>query len=294
MQRILVFLILLISILVNSFAQKKYTIKSSKVTDNIYKIEIGTVNLLAFNGDDGILLSDCGYKSTGKQLDSALTVLSNKQVKYIINTHWHHDHCGGNFYFNKIATIISHDDTKEILTQDFNSTFWQEEYKAFPAAALPDITFAKKMTLHFNNEEIELVHLPEGHTKGDIIVYFKESNVIHLGDLLFSFGFPAIDFEHGGSVKQFADNLQKIIEIVPDDIIIIAGHGPDFTTDQLAEYKNMLLETLAIIEQSIATGLDLDEITKNDVLRNFKNWENGYFSCNDWIEIVYKSLKYNQ
>ena len=292
MKKIIIFTLLCI-IPIICYSQQKYSINISLVVDNIYKIKIGTVNLLIFVGNDGLLLSDCGYTNSSTQLDSLLFTLSSNPVRYVINTHWHHDHCGGNFFFNKNAIIISHDDTRKNLTQNYISSFWEEEYKAFPDYALPDITFKNKMILYFNDEEIELIHLPGGHSNGDIIVYFKKSKVVHLGDLLFSFGFPAIYFEHGGSVKQFADNLQKIIKMIPNDVKIIAGHGPNFTVKELKKYRNMVLETLTIIEKSIAQGLGLKEIKKKKVLKDYKKWEAGYFSCDDWIEIVYSSLMYD-
>jgi len=236
------------------------------------------------------LLSDCGYQSTGRQLDSMLSSISSKPVKYIINTHWHHDHSGGNIYFNREGTIISHVDTRNILTQDYKSTFWEEAYQAFPEVALPDVTFNNRMTLHFNNEEIELVYLQGGHSDGDIIVWFKNSNVVHMGDLLFSFGFPAIDFEHGGEVKRFADNLQRVIDMVPGDALIIAGHGPDFTIGQLIDYKNMILGTLHIIKKSMAEGSSMEEMKEKAILKNYETWAGGYFTCDEWIKIVYNSL----
>lgn len=292
MKRIII-IILLFIIPIICYSQKKYSISASLVVDNIYKIEIGTVNLIAFSGKDGLLLSDCGYKSSSTQLDSLISTLSSNPVKYVVNTHWHHDHCGGNFFFYKNAIIIAHNDTRDILTRNYFSSFWEEEYKAFPDYALPDITFRDKMILYFNGEEIELHHMPGGHSNGDIVVYFKKSKVIHLGDLLFSFGFPAIDFEHGGNVKQFAENLQTIINMIPDDVIIVAGHGPNFSVNQLKAYRNMVLETLSIIEKSMAQGLRLKEIKQKNVLKDYENWEKGYFSCDDWIEIVYSSLIYD-
>lgn len=292
MKRIIIFLLLL-TVPIICYPQQKYSISASLIADRIYKIEIGTVNLVAFLGNEGLLLSDCGYKSSSKQLDSLLLTISSKPVKYVINTHWHYDHCGGNFFFNKHAIIISHDDTREILTQNYISDFWQEEYNAFPDYALPDVTFRDKMVLYFNDEEIELLHLPGAHCNGDIIVYFKKSKVIHLGDLLFSFGFPAIDFEHGGNVNQLVENLQKILEMIPDNVIIIAGHGPNFSVKELQEYRNMIFETLLIIEKSMEQGLSLKEIQQKKVLKDYEKWGKGYFSCDDWIEIVYNSLKHD-
>ena len=291
MNKTIIFILLCFQPLI-CYAQSEHAIKTSLIVKNVYKIEIGTVNLVVFKGYEGLLLSDCGYRSSASQLDSTLKTLSHVPLRYVINTHWHHDHCGGNYHFHQYATIISHEDTKKILSQNDTSAFWNEEYFAFAECALPDITFKDKLNLFLNGQEIEIIHFPGGHSDGDIIVYFKDSKVIHLGDLLFSFGFPAIDFEHGGNVRQFAVNLEKIIQMVPDDVIIIAGHGPNFTKSELHVYKNMIQETFSIIEASMANGSNNIEMKHKNILKDYEAWAKGYFSCDDWIDIVYHSLIY--
>lgn len=270
--------------------QENYEINKTQLTDNLYKIEIGSVNLLAFIGEDGILLSDSGFDDSILQLDSLLGSISDEKVTTIINTHWHHDHCGGNIGFFKNTEIISHENTKGLLKNHIISKFWQQEYIALPEYALPNITFSDSLNIKFNNEEIKLIHLPNGHSNGDIIVYFEDSKIVHMGDLLFSFGFPAVDFENGGNVKQFACNLEKILNIMPNDITYIAGHGANFNKKQLIEYKNMIFETFYLISDSHNKGKKLKEAKYNKMLNAYKKWEEGYFSCNDWVEIVYASL----
>ena len=286
----LIISLLLITSMV-SFSQTKHEVKRFQLSDRMHKIEIGSVNMLVFVEDDYLILSDCGYKDTGTQIDSVLNEISPNPVKYIINTHWHNDHTGGNLYFLD-ATVIAHEDTKKLLSQDIVSEFWKSECPAFPEYALPNITFSSKLTYRFDNEEIEMVYYPGGHTQGDIVVYFKNSNIVHLGDLLFSNGFPAIDFEQGATVKQFIANLQKIIEWMPENAIIIAGHGPDMNLEQLKDYKNTISETYSIVKKQIDSNLTLEQIQKKDVLAQYYEWEHGYFTRQEWVEIIYKSLKY--
>lgn len=265
------------------------------LSDHLYKLQIGHVSVVASIGPDGVLLSDTGFESTAVQLKSNLEKLGGHHIRYIINTHWHSDHCNGNKVLGKeAAVIIAHENVLKTLSEDqFLTVFWQEEHKAFPEYARPNLTFSHRLTVYFNNEQIEIIHFPNGHTDGDAIVYFKKANVLHLGDLLFSIGFPAIDFEHGGNVEQLAINLQKIIDMMPANVTFIAGHGPTYTLEELKKYREMILSTVAIVKKEITKGKTLDEMKKDKILTGWEKWSYGPHDCNSWIEIVYHSLTFN-
>jgi glyoxylase-like metal-dependent hydrolase (beta-lactamase superfamily II) len=262
------------------------------LSDHLYKLLIGPVSVVASIGPDGVLLSDTGFESTAMLLKSNLKKLGGFHIRYIINTHWHSDHCSGNKVLGKeAAVIIAHENVLKTLSEDqILTVFWQEEHKSFPEYARPNLTFSHRLTVYFNNEQVEIIHFPNGHTDGDAIVYFKKANVVHMGDLLFSNGFPAIDFEHGGNAEQWAKNLQEIIDMMPADVKLIAGHGPDYTLEKLNKYREMILSTVAIVKKEISKGKSLDEMKKDKILTGWEQWANGFFSCNDWIEIVYHSL----
>ena len=266
-------------------------IEIKKINEKLYKLCIGSVNAVASIGEDGILLSDTGFEETAAPLMSELKKLGGDSIRYIINTHWHHDHCGGNKVFGKEAVIIAHQNTRKALSRDQILNFWREEYKAFPDYALPYLTFTTQLTLHFNGEEIVLIHLPNGHSDGDVIVYFKNSNVLHMGDLLFSNGFPCFDFENGGNAEQFVRNLQTIIDMMPQDVLLIAGHGPDYSIRELKQYQEMMSATIAIIRDSMETGMSLDEMKRKEILKNYTKWGDGFFTCDEWVENVYYSFK---
>lgn len=237
-------------------------IQVTSLGKNLYKLDISGVSSVASIGSDGVLLSDTGFERAGQSLQSTLKQLGGNDIKYIINTHWHADHCGGNKVLakEKDVVIIAHQNVKKTRSEDQVLTvFWQEEHKALPDYALPNLTFSKKLTLFFNDEQIEIIHLPNGHTDGDAVVYFKNTNVLHMGDLLFSDGFPAINFEHGGNAKQWAENLQTIIDMVPPDTKLIAGHGRDYNIEDLKKYKKMLLSTERIVEKALNQGWSLSE-----------------------------------
>jgi glyoxylase-like metal-dependent hydrolase (beta-lactamase superfamily II) len=261
-----------------------------KLDTHLNKLVIGSVNVVASVGQDGVLLSDSGFEDTAEALKTEIKKLGSDDIRFIINTHWHSDHVGGNKAFGKDATIIAHHNVRKLLSEDQALEFWQEEYKALPEYALPHLTFSDRLTIHFNGEAVDIIHLPGGHTDGDIIVYFKKANVLHMGDLLFSNGFPAVDFENGGSVRKFAENLRWMTGNMPPDVKIIAGHGPDMSIDGLDAYREMLLSTLNIIQEALKDGMDLDEMKQAEILKEWQQWGEGYFTCDEWTEIVYSSL----
>jgi len=146
------------------------------------------------------------------------------------------------------------------------------------------------MTIHFGGEEVELIAHPGGHSHGDIVVYFKESKVLQLSDLLFSIGFPAIDHERGGNVITFADHLKVICEKYSDDTIFVAGHGKEFSKKELRQYQEMIEGSAKVVMEAMIGGFTLEQIKQRKLLDKWRAYSHGYFSCNDWAEILFYSL----
>ena len=265
-------------------------VEISKLSPNLYRLYLTNVTVVALIGSEGILLSDAARYRTGPSLKKALEKICREPIKIIINTHWHHDHTGGNNFFGKEATIIAHHTVREHLSEEQYQSLWQEKYEAYPEYARPHITYSDRMHLYVNDEEVEIIHLPNGHSAGDAVVYFKKANVLHLGDLLFADKFPAIDYDHGGNVKQFVKNLDEIIKSMPSDVTIVPGHGRNYTMNDLEAYRNMISSTAAIVEEAMKNGQSLDEMKKANILKDWAKWEQNYFTCNEWIEIIYNSL----
>lgn len=263
-----------------------------KIGSNLYKIEVDVNSIIASIGPEGVLLCDVGGESKGARVLATIRELGGEKIDYIINTHWHVDHTGGNICFGKDALIIAHENVRKRLSEDKYLKFWNEEHPAFPEYALPDTVFSDRMIMCFNNEEIELIHLPGGHTDGDAIVYFRKSNILHVGDCLFSNGFPAIDFEMGGCVEGFADNLCKIVSTMPSDVRIIIGHGPDYTIEQLKTYETMIRSSLNVVRDAMQNVVSVESMQQDNLLEEWKDYSHGFFSCDEWINMIYQSLIY--
>jgi len=266
------------------------TAEVTRVGQNLYKLRFDNINLIASVGPDGVLLSDTAFENIADELRAELIKLGNDDVKIIINTHWHSDHTDGNKAFGRRATIIAHRNVRKRLSQKQVSDYWGEEHDPLPEYARPNLTFSDKLAIHFNGEDIEIIHFPNGHSDGDVIVYFKKAGVVHLGDLLFSDGFPAIDFENGGNPVMWAKNLQRIIASMPKDVKFIAGHGRDYTVEDLTEYHDMIRSTVKIIHNAMVHGKSIEEMKKARILKRWAKWGKEMFPCDKWIEMVYHSL----
>ncbi|MFA5403731.1 MAG: MBL fold metallo-hydrolase, partial [Ignavibacteria bacterium] len=246
-------LVFLISAAVSQDNPKVPTAKVTQLDKNLYEISMQTCNILASIGLDGVLLVDANYKECGKYMTAEIEKLGGVNINYIINTHWHFDHTGGNQVIgNKNTIIIAHKDAKELLLKD--QFLLGDTINALPEYALPKITFDKSYDLDFNGEKIELIALSGGHSAGDIIVYFKKSNILHIGDIIFSDMFPFADYDHGGSVFTLEKNIQKIIDMFPDDVKIIPGHGRICTKDDLKKYREMVIATSEIVKEEKDKG----------------------------------------
>ncbi|MCX6159806.1 MAG: MBL fold metallo-hydrolase [Ignavibacteriae bacterium] len=258
------------------------------VDSGLYVINIsGTSNIVSI-GIDGVLIVDSNYDEYGLPLRAEIEKLGGKGIVYIINTHWHFDHAGGNKTIGKDAKIIAHKYTAELLSSD--QMLMGEIQKAYPDFAIPKITIDDTYELNFNGEKIKIIPVTGGHTGGDVVVYFESANTVHIGDIIFSDMFPFVDTEHGGNVRGIPAGINKIVSAMPADVTIIPSHGKPYNIDQLKKYGEIIAETISIVDKEIAKGKSLEEIKKANVLSEYKDFEKA-FSCDDWIEFIYESKK---
>lgn len=263
-------------------------VKASPVAGKIHMLVGAGGNIGVSVGSDGLLIVDDQFAPLAEKIRAALKGLGDGKLQFVLNTHWHFDHTGGNPIFGKEATIVAHDNVRKRLAR--GQKVRGQQIEPAPAEALPVITFGESLSVHFNGEEIKVLHFPHGHTDGDSVIFFTGSNVVHMGDTFFAGGFPFVDLESGGSVPGLVENIGKVISQVPADVKIIPGHGPLSTLDDLKKYHRMLTETVGIVRGKIDAGKNLEEIKAEGLPEEWKSWGTGFIKTDAWIESIHASL----
>lgn len=277
----------------SAFAQtdwSKVEIKVHKVNGNVYMLEGAGGNIGVSVGPDGILIVDDQYAPLADKIKAALKTLGEGKLKFVLNTHWHGDHTGGNVTFGPEAPVIAHDNVRKRMSTAQEIKLLKRTMPPSPKEALPVITFGHSVSIHFNGEEIRAIHFPTGHTDGDSIIYFTNSNVIHMGDHFFTGRFPFVDLDSGGDVEGFTKNVGDVIAKLPAGVKIIPGHGPLSTPDDLKLFHRMLIETANIVRKKMAAGKTLDQMKAEGLPDEWKSWGTGFIKTDVWIEIIHRSL----
>jgi cyclase len=286
----ILFLLFAVPVFCQDQDYSKVEIKATKVGGNVYMLEGAGGNIGVSVGPDGILIVDDEFAPLADKIRATLKTLGEGKLKFILNTHWHGDHTGGNVAFGPEAPIIAHDNVRKRLSTEQRLEFFKQTIPASPKEALPVITFDQSLSVHFNGEEIKVIHFPHGHTDGDSVIFFTVSNVVHMGDDFFAGGFPFVDLESGGSVEGLTKNIGEIIPKIPTGAKLIPGHGPLSTVDDLKAYHRMLVETTKIVRQKMAAKKTLDQIKKEGLPAEWNSWGSGFIKTDMWIEIVFRSL----
>ena len=268
----------------------KVEITATKVGGNIYMLQGQGGNIGVSVGADGILIVDDQFAPLADKIKAALKTLGEGKLKFVLNTHWHGDHTGGNAQFGPEAPIIAHDNVRRRLATEQKSEFFKRTTPASPKEALPVITFDKSLSVHFNGEEIKVIHFPQGHTDGDSVIFFTNSNVVHMGDDFFVARFPFVDLESGGSVQGLTRNIGEIIPKLAADVKIIPGHGPISTVEDLKQYHHMLIETTAVVQNKMKAGKTVAQIKAEGLPAEWASWGSGFIKTDVWLETIHRSL----
>lgn len=279
--RKLYFLIFLILLAIGGVAalQQDFSdveIKATHVAGNIHMLEGRGGNIGVSVGEDGVLMVDDQFAPLSDKIKAAIKELGGDAPKFILNTHHHGDHTGGNAVFAQDGTIIAHTNVRKNLS-DKPEDFW------------PVITFDHSLTIHMNGEDVNVMHYPNGHTDGDAVIYFTGANVVHMGDHFFAGRFPYIDLNNGGSVQGFTENLETILTELPEEVKLIPGHGSLSTKADLQASVDMLKETTSIVREQIEAGKSLSEIKAAGFPEKWQSWGTGFINSDRWAEIVYNS-----
>ena len=274
----------------------KVQIKVTKVSANIYMLEGEGGNIAASVGEDGIVIVDDQFAPLADKIQAALKDLkiTDKPVRFVINTHYHGDHTGGNEPFaNSGSTVIAQDNVRRRLeTGGTAGNGGSIKMEAKPAAkgALPVITFEHDVTVHLNGEDIRALHFPAGHTDGDAVIFFPKNNVVHMGDDFVRYGFPFIDVASGGSVQGMIEAMEKASAQLPPDVKVIPGHGALSNLDDVREFVKMLKETTAAVQKALDEHKTLDQMKQEKILEPWKKWSSGFLDSDKFIETLYNSL----
>ena len=272
----------------------KVQMKVTKVSGTVYMLEgDGGGNIGASIGDDGIVIVDDQFAPLAEKIQAALKGITDKPLRFIINTHYHGDHTGGNVYFQKQAPIIAQDNVRKRLESGGpvgNGSSVHMDAKPQPKEALPIITFDHDVTIHLNGEDIRALYFPAGHTDGDSIIFFPKSNVVHMGDDFVTYGFPFIDIDSGGSIDGMIAAVDQVIAQLPPDVKVIPGHGPLSTLDDVRAYATMLKQTREVTQKAIKEGKTLDQMKQAKLLEPWKKYSGDFVNQDVFLETLYNSL----
>jgi len=257
----------------------------------IYVIEGAGGNIGVSAGDDGVFIVDDQYAPLVPKILGAIRSVSSRPIRFVINTHWHGDHMGGNKPIVEAegSVVIAHDNARAHLIRDFDNQLWGL-VEAADEAAWPIVTFDQNVSLHLNGEEARLVYVPDAHTDSDVVVWFKNSNVLHTGDA-YAGGYPLLDWPSGGTIDGFLNAYQVLYEMIDDQTIIVPGHGELSHRDDLMKNYNAVREIRDRVKAMISEGMTEDEAV---LAKPTAEWDseldNGFVNGEFVTRTFYQSL----
>lgn len=270
-----------------AFAQNDFdaaSINARHVSGNVYMLMLqgaGAGNIALSMGEDGVLMVDDQFAPLAEKIQAAINDIGGDAPRFLMNTHWHGDHTGGNEEFSDEAIIIAQDNVRVRLADPASGRVPE---------SFPVITYADSISVHFNGEEIRATHLANGHTDGDSMIWFKDSHVIHMGDHYFGTAFPFVDLSSAGSVLGLVRNLNVALALMPDDIYIIPGHGELSTKADFAAYIDGVTETSNIVINKIDQDMSLEQILAEGFPAEYDSWGLGFINEEAWITTIYTSV----
>ena len=290
--RIIAVLCIVMTTVTPTVQSNEVEIMTVPVAAQLYMLSGEGGNIGLFIGDDGTFLIDDQFAPLTEKIVAAIKSVGGDFPKFLINTHYHGDHTGGNENLGQGGTLIfSHDNVRERLSTGSFIEAFNMKREAMPREGLPVVTFSADISFHLNGESLSAIHVPHAHTDGDSFIYFKKANVIHAGDIFFNGFYPFIDVTHGGSLKGMIKAADKILSLADDKTKIIPGHGPMGDKAQLAGYRQMLWTAYERLRKLKAEGKTAQEAVAAKPLADLEGtWGDGIFNSDRWVEIIYSGV----
>ena len=270
----------------------KVQVKAEKLSPTTYMLTGAGGNLGLSVGTDAVFLIDDQFAPLTTRIKAEIAKLSKKPIRFVINTHWHFDHTGGNENLGKAgALIVAHENVRKRMSTEQFIEFLDMKIKVEPRVALPVVTFTRDVTFHLNGDEIHVLHVPNAHTDGDAIVHFKTSDVVHMGDVFFNLLYPFIDTSSGGTIDGMIAAADRALELAGDKTKIIPGHGPLASKADLRAYRDMLATVSGRIKAGKQAGRSLEEVVATKPTAEFDAvWGKGFLPPHKFVEMIWKNL----
>lgn len=273
-------------------ADEEVTIKTTKVRNGVYMLAGKGGNIGVFIGEDGTFMIDDQFAPLTPKHIEAIKAAGGEVPKFLINTHYHADHTGGNENLGKAGTVIfSHNQVRERMTMETVIKAFNMTTPPQPKAALPVVTFSTDITFHLNGDTLYVFHVPNAHTDGDSVIHFKDANVIHAGDVMFNGFYPFIDVAHGGTLKGMVEGADAVLALADGETKIIPGHGPLGDKAQLKAYRDMLNTAYERLSGLKTKGMSAEQAVAEKPLADLEeHWGKGMFTGDKWIGLIYDGL----
>jgi cyclase len=268
-------------------------IRPVQVAENLYFLKGSGGNIGVFIGKEGTLMIDDQFAPLSNKINGAIKTLSPNDIRFLINTHLHGDHSGGNENFKKMGvTIVAHDLVRERMSKEKVDKTTNKVTPPRDEEAWPVITFSDKLNFYLNQEDIELLHVTPAHTDGDVVVHFKKADVYHMGDMFVTYGYPYIDYSSGGSINGFISSLDKFLAMMDDNSKIIPGHGELSTKADMQKFRDRLAEIRDEVAAALKKGRKLEDVTSLPIASKYdEEWGKGNTKGKDFVLLVADNLK---
>jgi len=270
----------------------KVEVRAEKVADGVYMLIGAGGNIGLSVGKSGTYVIDDQYAPLTDKILAAIRAITTDPVRFVVNTHWHGDHTGGNESMGKAgALVVAHENVrKRMSAEQFIAAFGQKTPPS-PEGALPVVTFTDAVTFHWNGDEIRVFHVPPAHTDGDSVVHFVKADVVHMGDLFFNGGYPFVDVSTGGRVDGVIAAADRVLAGIGEKTRLIPGHGPLATKADLQAYRDMLKTLRERIAKLKAEGKTRDQaIAAKPTADHDAKWGGGFMKGDTFTGLAYDSL----